>query len=145
MQLIHLHNKSMIQFVLYRQTTNFRHCCTWFRDNAFSLFLTHGYLMPEDGRVDGNIWAHTFHLGIYFTWVYLVLWFFNLFCNVWVSVCAGFAMCGCFGNMCTCIYCVLYYFYCVFVLFRLCTFILNCFVCTGVRTTATEWQLNCSK
>ena len=25
------------------------------------------------------------------------------------------------------------------------TIILICFVCTGVRTTATEWQLNCSK
>jgi p-aminobenzoyl-glutamate transporter AbgT len=32
-----------------------------------------------------------------------------------------------------------------FVLFRLCIFILICFVCTGVRTTATEWQLNCSQ
>ena len=28
--------------------------------------------------------------------------------------------------------------------FRLCIFIPICFVCTGVRTTATEWQLNCS-
>jgi hypothetical protein len=31
---------------------------------------------------------------------------FNLFCNVWVSVC--FVMHVSFGNMCTCIYCVLY-------------------------------------
>jgi hypothetical protein len=46
--------------------------------------------------------------------------------------------------MCTCIYCVLWCLYCVFVLFRLCIFILICFVCTSVRTTATEWQLNCS-
>ena len=37
-----------------------------------------------------------------------------LFCNVWVCVCVGFVMCGCFGNMCTCIYCVLYGLYCVF-------------------------------
>ena len=29
------------------------------------------------------------------------------------------------------------------VLFRLCIFILICFVCTSVRTTATEWQVNC--
>jgi hypothetical protein len=29
-------------------------------------------------------------------------------------------VCGCFGNMCTCIYCV-------FVLFRLCIFILICY------------------
>jgi len=40
-----------------------------------------------------------------------------------------------FGNMCT--------FIC-FVLFRLCIFILICFVCTSVKT-ATEWQLNCNK
>ena len=46
--------------------------------------------------------------------------------------------------MCTCIYCVLYSLYCVFVLFRLCIFILSCFVCTGVRTTGTECELNCS-
>jgi hypothetical protein len=57
----------------------------------------------------------------------------------WVCVCVGvgFVMCGCFGNMCTCIYCV-------FVLFLLRIFILICFVCTGVRTTATGWQLNWS-
>ena len=59
-------------------------------------------------------------------------------CSVWVCVCVGFVMCGCFGTMCTCIYCVLYCLYCVFVLFRLCIFILTCFICTGVRTTATE-------
>jgi len=53
------------------------------------------------------------------------------FCNVWACVCVGFVMCGCFGNMCTCIYCV-------FVLFHLCIFILICFVCTSVRTTAIE-------
>jgi hypothetical protein len=60
------------------------------------------------------------------------------FCNVWVCVCVGFVMRGCFGNMCTCIYCVLYCLDCVFVLFRLCILILIHFVCTGVRTTATE-------
>jgi hypothetical protein len=38
-------------------------------------------------------------------------------CNVWVCICMGSVMCGCFGNMCTCIYCV-------FVLLRLCVFIL---------------------
>ena len=64
-------------------------------------------------------------------------------------------MCGCFGNMCTCIYCVLvmcvhvFTEFCIFctvffILLRVCTFILICFVCTTVRTTATEWQLNCS-
>ena len=55
-------------------------------------------------------------------------------------VCVGFVMCGCFGNMCTCIYCVLYFFVLCFLLFRLCVFILICFVCTSVRTTATEWK-----
>ena len=70
------------------------------------------------------------------------------FCNVWVCVhmgfvkcvCVGFVMCGfcnvwmfrqlcgCFGNMCTCIYCV-------FVLFRLCIFIL---LVNSVRTAVTE-------
>jgi len=52
--------------------------------------------------------------------------------------CGGVCMCGCFDNcmgvlvrVCTCICCV-------FVLFRLCIFILICFVCTSVRTTATE-------
>jgi len=33
---------------------------------------------------------------------------FNLFCNVWVCVCVGFVMCGCFGNMYICIYCIMY-------------------------------------
>jgi hypothetical protein len=38
----------------------------------------------------------------------------------------------------------MYCLYRVFVLFRLCIFILICFVCTSVRPTATEWKLNCS-
>jgi hypothetical protein len=70
------------------------------------------------------------------------------FCNVWGCVrmvCVGFVMCGCFGNVCTCIYCVSNCLYRVFVFFLLCIFILICFVCTGVRITATEWKLNCSK
>jgi hypothetical protein len=33
-------------------------------------------------------------------------------------------LCGCFGNMCTCIYCVLYFLYCVFLLFLLCIVII---------------------
>jgi len=47
-------------------------------------------------------------------------------------------LCGCCCNMCYCIYCVLHCLCRVFVLFRLCIFILICFVCTSVRTTATE-------
>jgi len=83
----------------------------------------------------------------YFIWVYLVLCFnlycgcFNLSCNVWVCVCEGFVMCGCFGNIYAWIYCVLYCLYYVFCI-RLCIFI--CFVCTSVRNTATPWQFNCS-
>ena len=38
-----------------------------------------------------------------------------------------------------CIFCSVF-----FVLFRLCTLIHICFVCISVRTTASEWQLNCS-
>jgi hypothetical protein len=34
------------------------------------------------------------------------------FCNVWVFECVGFVMCGCFGNMCKCIFCVLYCLHC---------------------------------
>ena len=51
---------------------------------------------------------------------------------------------GRFVNTYTCVYCVLYCLYCAFVLFRLCIFILICFVSSSVRTTATEWQLNWS-
>ena len=42
-----------------------------------------------------------------------------LFCNVWVCVYVDFVMCGCFGNMCTCIYCVLFCFVYVCYLFCL--------------------------
>ena len=52
-------------------------------------------------------------------------------------------VCGCvyvWGVLVTCI--LVFAVLCV--LFRLCIFILICFVCTSVRTTATEWQLNCS-
>jgi len=68
----------------------------------------------------------------------------SVVCNVWVCVCVGVSMCGfvscccCFGNVCTCIYRVLCCLDGVLVLFRLCTFIVICFVCTSVRTTATE-------
>jgi hypothetical protein len=47
----------------------------------------------------------------------------------------GFVMCGCFGNMRTCIYCVFVLFVLCFVLFRLCISIVICFFCTSVRTT----------
>ena len=47
--------------------------------------------------------------------------------SVCEGVCVDFVICGCFGNMCTSLYCV-------FVLFLLCIFL---FV-TSVRITATE-------
>ena len=68
-------------------------------------------------------------------WLYCDYFIWCVSCTVVILTC--FVMCVCFGNICTCIYCV-------FVLFRLCIFILICFVRTSVRTTATEWQLNCS-
>jgi len=39
------------------------------------------------------------------------------FCNVWLCVHVGVVMCGCFGNMCTCIYCVFYCFVYVYLFF----------------------------
>ena len=108
----------------------------------------------------GEVLGHksTMYFRVTFYWGYLtVLWLFHLgvSCTVVVSTCfvmcglvyvgMFWQVCGCSGNMCTCIYCVLYCLYCVFVLFRLCIFILICFICTSVRTTATEWKLNCLK
>jgi hypothetical protein len=75
-------------------------------------------------------WPYNGGTWLYFIWCVYV----GMFWQLW----------GCFGNMCTWVYCVLYCLYCVFVLFRLCIFILICFVCTSVRITATEWQPNCS-
>ena len=62
------------------------------------------------------------------------VWMFG-FCNVWMCVYVGFVMCGCvsvcrrFGNMCTCIYCVLYCFFYVYL------FLFDCII---LRTTANE-------
>jgi len=73
-------------------------------------------------------------------YLYVSVGVYKWFCNVWVCVCMGFVMCGCFdncagvfGNMCTCICCVLYCCTVSFIIF-LGTFL---FV-TSVRTTATE-------
>ena len=89
-------------------------------------------------------WGYLIVMWLFYLVCIMYCGCFNLFCNMWVCVCVGFVLRGCFGNVCTCIYCVLYCVYCVFVLFCLCTFILICFLCTNVRTTATEWKLNCS-
>jgi hypothetical protein len=47
-----------------------------------------------------NLWGWLLHLVFIMKCVC-----FNLFCNVWLCVC----MCGYFGNMYTCIYCVVYW------------------------------------
>jgi hypothetical protein len=69
---------------------------------------------------------------------------FDLFCSGWVCVC----VCVCGGGVFYCVgvlvICVLTFTaFCIvctviFVLFRLCIFILICFACTGVRTAARE-------
>ena len=56
-----------------------------------------------------------FHLGV--PCIVVILTSFVICVCVCVCVCVGFVMCGCFGNMCTCIDCVLYCLYCVFLLF----------------------------
>ena len=60
------------------------------------------------------------------------------FCNVWVCVCVGVLV------ICVVVYTVFCIVFTVFVLFRLCIFILICFVFTSLRITVTEWKLNCS-
>ena len=94
-------------------------------------------------------------------------WHYNedicLYCDylIWcvsctVVVLTSFVMCGCvylgvfwqlcwcFGNMYTCIYCVLYWFYCVFIVSFMYIYYYF-FVFTILRTITTEWKLNCSK
>jgi hypothetical protein len=109
-------------------------------------FISAAVIVPNQAHIEeecGNVtnvstrcpvqWCRV-HIPIYIR-VYIPCTLVVLFC---------FVMCGCSGNICTCIYCVFCSLYCIFVLFRLCIYILICFVCTSVRTTATEWQLNCS-
>jgi hypothetical protein len=54
------------------------------------------------------------------------------FFNVWVCIWVGFVMCGCFVNMCTCVYCVLCQVcVCVCVGFVLCVCVCVGFVMCG--------------
>jgi hypothetical protein len=100
---------------------------------------------------------HVQYIRVTLHWGYLtVLWLFhlvcilycgcfNFFCNVWVCVCGGegvvcnvwffWQLCGVFLVICVLVFTV--FFYC-FVYVYLFLFV------TSVRTTATEWQLNCS-
>jgi len=89
-----------------------------------------------------------FHLGTSCTVCFnLYCVCFNLFCNVCVCVYVCVCVCVCVGVFVICV--LVFTVFCIvrslfFVLFRLCIFILICFVCTSVRTAATDWQLNCS-
>ena len=75
------------------------------------------------------------------------------FCKVWVCVCVDFVKCWCvyvWILLCVCVLIICVFVFTVF--FIVCTvfFIVSfmyiiCFVCTSVRSTATEWKLNCSK
>jgi hypothetical protein len=72
-----------------------------------------------------------------------------VFRNVWVCVCMGFLMYGCFDNclgvlvMCVFVFTV---FCIVCTVFLYCFFYVYLFLfVTSVRTTATERKLNCSK
>ena len=57
----------------------------------------------------------------------------NALCNVWVCVRVGVLVMRVLVFTVFCVVCTVFS-----LLFGLCTFILICFVCTGVRTTATE-------
>jgi len=61
------------------------------------------------------------------------------FFNVWFCLCVDVLVTCVLVFTVFRIVCIVF-----FVLFHLCTFILTCFVYTSVRTTAVEWQLNCS-
>ena len=68
-----------------------------------------------------------------------------------MCVYVGFVMSGCFDN-CAAVLVIYVLVFTVFIivilcclLFRLHIFILSSFVCTHIRITSTEWELNCSK
>ena len=44
-------------------------------------------------------------LFVFYALVVLTCFVMCGFCKVWMCVCVGFVICGCFGNMCACIYC----------------------------------------
>jgi len=63
------------------------------------------------------------------------------FSNVWVCVCMGSVMFGCFENcVCVLVICVL-----VFTVFLYFYYVYLFLYVTGVMTTATERKLNCSE
>jgi hypothetical protein len=72
---------------------------------------------------------------------YLVLWSFNLFCIAWLWVCVDVLVMCVLAFTVFCIVCTFFYFLYCFIY----VYLLQLFVCIGVRTTATEWSINCSK
>ena len=54
------------------------------------------------------------------------------YCNVWVCACVSFVICGCFGNMCTSIYCLILFMFCIFILcillFNFVSYVFLCYV-----------------
>ena len=125
---------------------------TWF---MWSDFILKGGEVSY-GKVLGV--KSTIYIRVTLHWGYLIeLWLyllvrivysgcFNWLCNVYVSVCGGiWQLCWClvicvpvFTVLCT--VCAVFR-YCFFHVYL---FILICFVCTSVMTTANERKLNCS-
>jgi len=138
-------SESGVHFIAYKQTRNgsLKSVINWDIHNSHDVginevkWVTVKFLGTKVPCTLG--WPYTEG-----TWLYCDYFIWCVSCAVVVLAC--FVMSGCFGgNMCTFIYCVLCCSCCVFVLFRLCVFILICFICTSVRTTATAWKLFCSK
>jgi hypothetical protein len=103
------------------------------------------------GEVLGD--KSTTHIRVTLYWGYLIYCVYFIWCvscNVavltcfvmcaWLYVGVFWQLCGCFGNT------YVYLYLLRFALFALCfcIVILICFVDTSVRTTATDWKLNCS-
>ena len=76
--------------------------------------VSHGEVLGDRSGVCIRVtlcWAYLIVLLLFHLVCILRCGCSNLFCNVWVCVCVGSVKCGCFGNMCTCIYCVLCCFF----------------------------------
>jgi hypothetical protein len=119
---------------------------TWFMWSDF--VLTWSELRRNSWGQSSGYVRMTLHWGVLdcivtISFGTVVVWTCFLVCGL-VYKGVFWQLCGCFGNMGTRIYWVLCCFYCFFVLFRLCIFILTCFVSNRVRTTFTEWKLNYS-
>ena len=95
----------------------------------------------------------TMYIRVTVYWGYLiVLWLFHVVCILCCGYFNWFVMCGCvYVWILLCVgvlvICVLVFtvFCIVCTVFCISSFMyIICFVCSSVRTTATEWKLNCS-